>query len=168
MNYKTLTSNFSKLDKNSCTVIASSLVFNIDYDTMLKHYDKQGRKRGRGVAPSKTYKINSGLAKDLKLAYKYTNGKDNIKREFTGGATMTVNNCHKYLPANKNYILGVRGHSLAMVNGKIEDHTEGRRNRVISVLEVEPTDKVLQAVKVEPSLSTTLEQVNNLISNLTK
>ncbi len=166
MNYSLLKSNFASIDNNSCTVIASSLVFDIDYDTMLKHYDKQGRKRGRGVAPSQTYKINSGLAKELKLATDYTNGKHNIKRRYTNGKTLTVNNASKYLDPSKNYILGVRGHSLAMVSGKIEDHTEGSKREVISVLEVEPTNKVLQPVKVEDNLSTTLAQVNHLLDSL--
>jgi len=141
MNYSTLKDN-TNLDNNSCTVIASSLAFNQPYDEMLKHYDRQGRRRGRGVAPLETRRINMDLA--LKFNYEASvTTRENvrtwtIRKHGARGATMTVGNCNKYLRADRNYILGVRGHSVAMVNGSIEDHTAGRKNRIISIIELKP------------------------------
>lgn len=141
MNYQTLKES-TKLDHNSCTVIASSLAFNQPYNEMLKHYDKQGRKRGRGVTPTTTKRINMDLALKFDYEASYTKRENvrtwTIRKHGKAGATMTVGNCHKYLRADRNYILGVRGHSLAMVNGTIEDHTAGRKNRIISILELKP------------------------------
>ena len=163
MNYNTLKTSHN-LDHNSCTVVASSLAFNIDYDIMLKHYDSQGRKRGRGVMPTMTKNINLDLAKKYNYEAQYTERED--IRSWTNGATMTIGNCNKYLPANKNYIIGVRGHSLAMVNGVIEDHTAGKRNRVISIMELTPPvgKQVLQPVIVE-SVGDTLSELTELMSS---
>lgn len=44
------------------------------------------------------------------------------------------------LDPNKKYIIEYSGHVAAYVNGKIEDWSDGRRKRVIGIVEVTPTD----------------------------
>ena len=138
--YHSLIKSDTLLDNNSCTVVASSLAFDQPYESMLLHYDKQGRKRGRGVETSKVRQINLALAKKYNYKSQVFNRKQ--VRELAGGKTMTVNNCTKYLDHTKNYIIGVRGHSVAMVEGDIQDYTEGSKRPILSLIELTiPKDK---------------------------
>ena len=160
-NYKGLLSDTNNIDHNSCTVIASTLAFDQDYSEILKFYDKHGRKRGRGVQPVDTKYINLHLAKKFNYKAKYLEREEVL--ELSKGRTMTVGNCHNYLDSTKNYIIGVRGHSLAMVQGDIQDHTAGKKNRIKSIMELTLPPELLQPVKVE-SLDDTLSELTNLMS----
>lgn len=148
------------LDHNSCTVIASSLAFDQDYNEILKYYDKQGRKRGSGVLPTKTKEINLKLAKKFDYKTKYLERKQ--VRELANGKTMTVGNCHKYLDYDKNYIIGIKGHSLAMVQGDVQDYTEGKKNHIISIMELTPPANKVQTVQSIEELLASADVLINL------
>ena len=153
-------------DHNQCTVIASSLAFDVDYKEMTDYYSKQGRRKGKGVQHHKSVAIVKGLAK-IK-GYDYKRLDTTAIARITKGKTMTVNNSEKYLRKDKTYVLFTAtarsGHALAMVNGIVEDHTRGRKHKIHTVIELTPPkDKVLQPVKVEEEVSTALSELTELM-----
>jgi len=157
--YHSLINSDTKLDHNSCTVVASTLAFDQEYNEMLAHYDQQGRQRRRGVKPTETRRINLELAQKFNYGTKCFN-RENI-RALTNGKVLTVNNCHKYLDKSKNYIAGVRGHSLAIVAGNVQDHTNGRKNHITSLIELTPPAEKVQAVETLEDLLASAEALIN-------
>ena len=57
-------------------------------------------------------------------------------KEYRGKTMTTV---AKYLDPSKVYWIYTRGHVAAVINGKVEDWTEGRRHRVLNVCEITRT-----------------------------
>ena len=131
-------------DKNCCTVVASSIAFNVPFDEMQNYFFQHGRKRNRGYH---MYKIIPEIAKDYgykaERFHKVPNGYYNseTKETILPSISLTVKNCTKYLTKG-TFILGVREHVLAVKNGKVEDWTRGRKHRVKYIYRITKTNNV--------------------------
>jgi len=124
-----------KNDKNCCTVIASSVVFDEDFAKMQLIYDGEGRRRNKGLMPSETRRIFKKLADQRGYQCKQIK---QIDMDKFGGVGVTVNRVEAYLDPRKRYFISVKGHIIGAVAGKIQDWTEGRRNRVKEIWELTP------------------------------
>ena len=149
-------------DYNCCTLVASSIVFDLPFKDTQEFYRERGRKYRKGLRAMDAYKCIEHLAKSKKRKYKRVEKQAILK--LTSGKTMTVNNCSQYLDENKDYVLFSTNHAIAVKGGKVEDYTAGKRNRILSMYEIE-TGKVLQPVKVE-TVSDTLNNLTELMNNL--
>jgi len=159
-----------KEDDNCCTVVASSIAFDIPFAEMQEEYFKLGRKRFRGFHFSKhifdlakkyNFKISkfekyiksseyddyTGKLKNKKYYWKqtyknnkYINDTQNLKIVNDLPSNLTANNCTEYLDQG-TYILGCSRHVLAVKNGIVEDWTNGRKNRITNIYKIE-TNKV--------------------------
>ena len=150
-----------KKDNNACCVVASSIIFNTPFHNMQDFYRSKGRRLRSGTRTVLAYKCIEQLAKTNNRKYK-RKGKQEILK-LTKGKTMTVNNCSQYLDSNKDYVLFSISHAIAVKGGKVEDWSEGKKNRIISMYEIENKDEVLQPVKVE-SLGDTLSNLTELMN----
>ena len=132
-------------DKNCCTVVASSIAFNVPFDEMQNYFFQHGRKRNKGYH---MYKIVPEIAKDYvykadrfnKVPNGYYNS-DTGEKILENTPSLTVKNCIKYLTKG-TFILGVRGHVLAVKDGKVEDWTRGRKHRVQYIYRITKTNNV--------------------------
>ena len=159
-----------KGDDNQCTVIASSVVFNVPYSKMHEFYAQNGRKYGKGLTGTLTnkmimkvakingYKVTSyGIMKKYSyagnsrqfLGCKYVELK-NVDCKKNDGEVLvqskhqlTVNNFRNYLPRG-NYIFGINGHVLAVKNGAVHDWTENRKHKITRIWTVEKIGKMLR------------------------
>ena len=150
MDYKTIENSTAyKLDKNCCTVVASSIAFNVPFEEMQTYFFKHGRKRNRGywmrniikeIARDYGYKVTTFEKKNPyneKGSY-FWNPETNEK--MLKNASITVNNCSAYL-GKGTYILGVSRHVLALKNGIVEDWTKGRKHRINRIYKIEKVGK---------------------------
>lgn len=152
-----------KADNNCCCIVASSIIFNSPFKDMQDFYHLKGRRYRSGTRPTVAYECIELLAKNSLRKYKRMEKREILK--ITSGKTMTVNNCNQYLDENKDYVLFSTNHAIAVKDGKVEDFTKGRRNRIISMYEIENKNKVLQPVKVE-TVSETLSNLTELMRGL--
>ena len=157
MNYKTIKRSKEYLnDKNCCTVVASSIAFDVPFKKMQDLFFKHGRKRNRGywmssiifdLAEKFNYKVDCFEKKILKRTYNLKTGshnktyiwtqthKDNKELKYNEQPTvqglptdLTVNNCLDYLHTG-NFIMSVSGHVACIKNGSVEDWSNGKKLR---------------------------------------
>ena len=166
MNYSEIAKTTEyKQDKNCCTVVASSIAFDVPFPEMQKIYFDHGRKRNRGYHMGKIiYELAEKFGYvvtgyELKKKYshsvnpyrskligcEYSNSK-NCEILLKSKSQLTVNNFRKYLPA-KNYILGTRDHVLAVKNGAVNDWTENRKHRINRIFVIEKIGEKLRPNK---------------------
>lgn len=153
MNYNQIKKEIDKnynYDKNYCTVIASSVAFELPFDLVHSFYSENGRKIGKGLPPYKTeemifklseiteYKVScfkiDKKYKYLTGFYRWVNNEGEILTQLRHN--LTPNNSEAYLPIG-NYILGVRGHVLGVNNGIVQDWTQGRKHRIERIWKIE-------------------------------
>jgi len=113
-----------KNEYNDCSVKALAIVTNQPYIKAHTVLQKLGRKNRKGCMP---HEILASI-KEMGFSYKDC-----------GRLAKTVTTLEAAVSPSRRYICFVRGHVLAVVNGKIEDWTEGRKYRVQTVIEVLPT-----------------------------
>jgi len=113
-----------KNEHNDCSVKALAIATNEPYIKAHTMMQKMGRKNRKGCMP---HEILASI-KEMGFSYKDC-----------GRLSKTVTTLEAAVSPSKRYICFVRGHVLAVVNGKIEDWTEGRKYRVQTVIEVLPT-----------------------------
>jgi hypothetical protein len=116
-------------ENNDCTVKAIAIATNTPYIKAHDVMGKLGRVKRRGIRSSLW---ESTFAKETlaKLNYSHTVVKSQAK---------TISTLPNYLDPNKNYVVLVRGHALAVVRGVVQDFTAGSKRRVLSIWEVKPT-----------------------------
>jgi hypothetical protein len=121
-------------DRNCCTVVASSIAFNVPFPEMQNYFFiHMGRKMHRG--------IRFGLKQANKVAKNYGYQlKDICMSDFKVQGKLTPNNCVKHL-GKGTYILGCRGHVLAFKDGVVQDWTKGRRHHINRIWKVEKSTK---------------------------
>ena len=161
-------------DKNYCTVLASSIFFNADYDKTHKFYADNGRKLGRGLNDHMTNKLIQKMSKkhDLEVEYyrKICRGisvfsidgklsrEKHYRFENLGGEifinmskNLTLKNFNEYLPTG-NYIFGISGHVLAVKNGAIQDWTElENKNGIINRIWAEKYPEFIEDDEIDYS-----------------
>jgi len=119
-------------ERSDCVVKAISITCEMGYDKVHAMVKSKGRKNRCGV------KLVTKIAIFAELTYNY--GFDLItfvpkrqgKRQFSQYTMATIG---KAFPKGR-YLISVRGHMAAMVDGEILDWTAGRRHRVITLTEV--------------------------------
>ena len=159
MNYKQIAQTEKyKAEKNQCTVVSASVVFNKPYEEIHRFFADNGRLKNKGLAWHKFDLIIEKLAKKYKYEVKfykrlktligsnYKMGKFkkkwdirfiNLNKEVLThpNKNLTLKNFNQYLPRG-NYIFGVRSHAVGVVNGVIQDWTLKKgaitSNRVIT------------------------------------
>lgn len=116
---------------SDCTVKAIAIACDKPYRMVHAMLKEEGRKDRRGCfQPEQFRTIN-------RLGYKLTRVEGEAPFRFGG----TVTTLPKRLPSKGNYIAYVRGHIIAVKDGKIEDWTEGRRHRILEVYKVERKER---------------------------
>ncbi len=169
MNYKQILKELESVnDRNNCTVISSSVAFELPYNEVSDFFFLHGRKRNHGLKPDKTDNMIKLMALEKgykaivykpqrdRVPVKYGNvvynelsktrhwiSKDGNDLLCSTFGNMTANNCTDYLPRG-NYILGVRGHVLGVQNGKVQDWTEGRKHYINRVWKIEKTGEIVK------------------------
>ena len=128
---KACKSRLAKADRNNCAVIATSIVARVPYNVAYNKYKEFGRKNGRGVYTPIIHNVINQLGCEL-TEITNKNGKP-LKQK--NGYNYTVNTIAERLK-HGYYLVCVKDHCLAVVNGVVEDWTEGRRHRVESVYRV--------------------------------
>lgn len=108
-------------EKNDCTVKAVAVLANLPYNYAHAALAKVGRKRGKGPTWGNFFKV----LRNLNLWYE--------RVEIEG---KTVRTLEKNLPKKGRYLITVRGHVLAAVDGKVHDWSSGRLHRINKVYKI--------------------------------
>lgn len=106
-------------DRNQCAVIATTVASGRSYSSVWNEYRNRGRKKGKGVLVSTIgnvlYKFGFRKVRDYNHLY--------VKENPT-----VLQFAKKY--ATGSYVLIVRGHALAIVDGEIFDNMATKRARI--------------------------------------
>lgn len=122
-------------EHNDCTVKALTAATGRTYDDCHKALAKQGRKNRRGC---NFHTVGTRAAKDLGFLMETVDWRD-----YDAKTCISAERDRKL--AKGKFVLQVRGHVAAMVDGKVIDWTEGRRHRIRAVYAFTPI-----AAKPEP------------------
>lgn len=117
-------------ETNDCGLIATSIVTRTGYKRVHETYSSLGRKKRCGVDTIQISKAINSLG--------FSEEREYMKRKH--GKRITVNKIGLYYP-NGKYIAITRTHALALVDGKVQDWTEGRKHQVLFVMKIEETSK---------------------------
>jgi len=121
-------------ENNDCTVKAVAIACQVPYEEAHEYLRSIGRKWGRGHR----WQINGhGYAERL--------DKLGIEGEEIEVKSKTVKTLARELTKG-NYMVKVKGHVLAIVDGKVEDWTAGRQHRVLKVMKIK-NPRTLQKVE---------------------
>jgi hypothetical protein len=114
---------FQNWERADCAVRAVTAVTNIPYPTVHEQFVKGGRKPGRMSANGLPEKVVRQLGFVLE------------PWEVTGKTIRTV---ERELPKKGRFLILVRGHMLAVINGKTVDWSAGRQHRIMNVWRITP------------------------------
>jgi hypothetical protein len=121
-------SDISK-EKNSCVPLALTALTQKPYNEVYKYLADRGRRKGHGTSRSLTmgFLLENKFAPvpDSKLVSVYINGGRKVER------SMTVGTFSKNYP-NGRYLLFVRSHVVAVIDGEILDTWDSSKRRVTS------------------------------------
>lgn len=125
MNYsKTVTKSNEYRENNDCSVKAVSITCDVSYTVAHKALKAQGRASRQGVT---IYMIRDAVKS---LGY---------EMKIIPHSARTMSTIHRERSTQKGYYMAlVRGHVASIVNGKVEDWTEGRRHKVTTLFKVTP------------------------------
>jgi hypothetical protein len=116
-------------ERFDCTVIALTATTGLDYDTVHAAMAAGGRKNGKRFAfDDKGQAIAKGLGFELQT----------LDRSEYSAKTMRSVERDRKLQAGA-YIVRVRGHVAALVDGKVIDWSEGRLHRIVKIWRVVPS-----------------------------
>lgn len=114
-------------EANDCTVKAISIAGRVPYNVAYDACKAEGRRYRCGMYPTQWKRAI------LRVGCAYIEvAKNPLQRN---GSRYTVKTIGQKYPQGY-YIVKVRGHALAMVNGQVLDWTEGRKHRVQEVIKV--------------------------------
>ncbi len=117
-------------EDNDCSVKAVAIAARVPYDLAHKALAMFGRKHRQGAS------TGSIAAAFMSIKAKMVSVDYEMIRKRNGGRTLTVNNIVPHLNKSRHYILYTAGHVVAVKKGVVQDWTEGRRHRVISIHEI--------------------------------
>ena len=109
-------------DRSYCTVVALALATGVVYGVAYKKMESLGRKHGRGVYRSMTYKALEEMGYDAEPV---------TDIRFT-----TVRQLTKQLPKKGTFLAHIIGHVLTIRDGIVEDWSIGSLRRVHSVCKI--------------------------------
>ena len=133
-------------ERNDCVVKALTAISELPYGTVHEVCRLAGRKRGRGMHMYKWLPLIDTVG------CKVTGKKYEPKKPDGSGYTMKT--ILKGLHPNKKYLVHVRGHVAAVVNGKIVDWSAGRQHRVKTVYEIDGDGEVMYTKPAQPKAFT--------------
>lgn len=126
-------------ERADCTVKAVALVTGLTYSECHEALADVGRKNRQGLPYHFTRKAIQGLGFDVKDYYPASHSVSSDEREGVIPVRIkTATTAERYLPSNGRFLLGMNGHIAAVVDGKLEDWTAGRRHPLIRLSEVVP------------------------------
>lgn len=115
-------------ERNDCTVKAIAIAGDLSYHQTHEMLSRKGRRRGHGCV---TVQWEAAM-RDLGLEWTETS-----RPRKPNGQGYTMKTIARAFPRGR-HIVRVRGHVAALVDGKVEDWTEGRQHRVVRVLTLNP------------------------------
>jgi len=132
-------------EANDCTVKAIAIACQIPYREAHQYLASLGRQKGRGwywKTHVRGNRLISGYMDNLKRLH--------VEYESVEVASRTVSQIERELQ-DGHYIVQVNGHALALVNGKVEDWTAGRKHHVKQVFRIKnPRVQKVEDVVVSP------------------
>lgn len=144
-----LTTARSYGETNTCTVIMTAIVLDTTYEDAWNITNKAGRKPRKGMVTRDIFKPLEGRGIQVSLIYKRSKTYINGKLKFTAPVVdgdhsrlrdvKVVNDLTTYLPRHGTFIIQTKGHVLTVVDGKVQDWTEGRLHRVLTIYKVTGT-----------------------------
>ena len=125
MNFqKVKTAQVANRETNDCSVKAVSIACDVSYSVAHKALRLQGRPNGKGV------NMLQIIRAVVSIGYSMERVVFRAKTVATIGRDSNLYNGY--------YIANVRGHVAAVVNGKVEDWTDGRRHKLLAVYKIKP------------------------------
>ena len=127
-------------ERNDCAVKAVAFAAGIPYERAWELLNKHGRKTGGGTLPSITEAVMKELGCELTEVKAY----DFISR-YPGHHSKALKNVTTHHPARfpdvwkdgQIYLMSVRGHILAVVNGEVMDWSRRRALRALRIMRVQ-------------------------------
>jgi len=128
LNFKGLEVVISEIDDtNMCFPIALSLTTDNDLQAILDEMEASGsREKGKGTP----YPAAIEWMKNHKIKHL------DISEQVLEAGGKTPRTLVKVLDPTKKYIAFSKSHALAIIDGKVEDYTSGRLNRVVKVWQI--------------------------------
>ncbi len=114
---------FQNLERSDCAVRAVTAVTGRPRATVYDHFIRNGRRPGRRSA--------NGLAEKVTRQLGFTLEPWEVKAR-------TIRTLERELPSKGAFLIEVRGHMLAVVDGETRDWSSGRRHRIMNVWRVAP------------------------------
>ena len=114
---------FQNQERADCAVRAVTAVTGRDRATVYDHFIRGGRRPGRKSA--------NGLAEKVCVQLNHTLEPWEVKAK-------TIRTLERELPAKGKFLISVRGHLLAVVDGETRDWSAGRQHHIIEVWRVTP------------------------------
>lgn len=138
-------------DKDFCTVITVGLCLETTFEDAWNLLQSKGRKIGKGVSYNAVFEALRDRGMEVTSVYSR-----HRTRDYNGNVSgysapsispdyprfrfiKTVNDLASYLPRKGTFMVGINGHVLTYVNGKVEDFTANRSHRVLDIWEVTGT-----------------------------
>ena len=115
-------------ERRDCAVVAISLVTNVPYREVLGMLDVLGRKKGHGTFQPQTLACLKMLGFEVNKTF---------RPKQPNGSGYTIKSISKDYPIG-TYLVSIRHHILAMVNGKILDWSEDTKYHVRQIIRVTP------------------------------
>jgi hypothetical protein len=119
-----------KGERNDCSVKALALACDISYEDAYDEMLKVGRKKNKGAYTRQTLKALDNVG--IKYREITPNGR-RIRQP--NGLKYTVRTIGRDFYAG-TYIMTINGHILTMINGVVEDWTQGKLNRVQRLIKI--------------------------------
>lgn len=135
-------------ERNDCTVKAVAIACQIPYKEAHQYLRNLGRKRGCGWYESDHWRGMRHISGYVDNLHKI-----GVEHEQIEVRSKTVSQIVNELKSG-HYMVKVRGHILALVDGKVEDWTAGRRHRVQKVYKIKnprTLQKVEEPVVISPN-----------------
>lgn len=118
-------------DAGACTVIATAIVCGCSWRTAERINAEYGRQKRQGTFFNGTTLMHNVLARLGKVAQPEYNVRTN-----PGTPRFTLKTVARRYPKGR-YLVFVHGHVLALRNGVIDDFSDGRQHKVLSVYKIE-------------------------------
>jgi len=134
-------------ERNDCTVKAVSIACQVPYSEAHGYLKALGRRKGCGWFPNNHQRRKRGHVSG------YIDNLDflGIEYEKVSVVSSTVSQIERELRTG-HYMVHVSGHVLALVNGKVQDWTAGRRHRIVSVYKIKnPRKPVTEPMVIAPA-----------------
>jgi len=112
-------------DNRCCAPIAVAVLTGNKFRTVQNWFSKLGRRIGRGTPRWMTYQVLKNNGYELRRCEK-------MEKRFR-----TVRTLERNVSKRANLLVFTRGHALAIKNGKVQDWTKGRLNRIQKIYIVE-------------------------------